>query len=272
MTKKERKLLRTVNSCVDASDLADELDAHDIEYEFADTGLFVNAKDFDRAESILLDMEDSCDESLKEAKECKWIEIKSFDDMKKAGEGSKWVIARDKRYWDSMTKDGSKVFVCGDGEEKKSKLVGPDGKTRFVVDFNDVQIEEALNEAKEKEPKLETFDEQMDFLAADEQEAIDGYEKVLDLIEDEHVREQLEKILEEERAHKEFLEAVKKDPTLVYDHRESEDDDNVDDFVELGLDDLDLTVLDDDEVLELEEPAEEPIEEDVQKFFFLLNK
>ena len=74
-----------------------------------------------------------------------------------------------------------------------------------------------------EEPKLETFDEQMDFLAADEQEAIDGYEKVLALVEDEHVKEQLQHILDEEIAHKEFLEAVKKDKSLVYSHEDKEE-------------------------------------------------
>lgn len=66
------------------------------------------------------------------------------------------------------------------------------------------------------EPELKTFAEQMDFLAADEQEAIDGYEKVIAIVEDPHVKEQLEKILLEEKAHKAFLEAVKKDPSLEY--------------------------------------------------------
>ena len=66
------------------------------------------------------------------------------------------------------------------------------------------------------EPELLTFEEQMDFLAADEQEAIEGYEKVIALVQDEHVREQLIKILEEEKAHKAFLEAVKVNPMLEY--------------------------------------------------------
>ena len=74
----------------------------------------------------------------------------------------------------------------------------------------------ADNKVVKEEPKLETFEEQMDFLAADEQEAIDGYDKVLALVKDEHVKEQLEHIKEEEVAHKEFLEAVKEDPSLVY--------------------------------------------------------
>lgn len=81
-----------------------------------------------------------------------------------------------------------------------------------------------LKESKEEEPKLESFEEQMDFLSADEQEAIDGYEKVLGLVEDEHVKDQLNKILEEERAHKEFLEAVKADPSLEYSHEHTEEE------------------------------------------------
>ena len=92
-----------------------------------------------------------------------------------------------------------------------------------------------------KEPKLETFDEQMDFLAKDEQEAIDGYDKVIALVDDEHVKEQLEHILDEEKAHKKFLEDVKKDKTLVYSHDEHEEEpkeDKIDD-VEV-IDDIDF--------------------------------
>lgn len=106
-----------------------------------------------------------------------------------------------------------------------------------IIDKTDdlIVCKESLKEDKE-EPRLETFDEQMDFLAKDEQEAIDGYEKVLALVDDEHVKEQLNKILEEERAHKEFLEAVKSDKSLVYSHEDKEeepkedDDDNIDGF------------------------------------------
>ena len=64
--------------------------------------------------------------------------------------------------------------------------------------------------------ELKTFEEQMDFLAADEQEAIDGYDEIIALVEDEHVKEQLNKIKTEEIAHKEFLEKVKEDHSLEY--------------------------------------------------------
>ena len=69
------------------------------------------------------------------------------------------------------------------------------------------------------DPKLKTFDEQMDFLAKDEQEAIEGYEKIISLLDpekDANVIEQLEKIKIEEIAHKEFLEKVKKDKSIKY--------------------------------------------------------
>lgn len=116
----------------------------------------------------------------------------------------------------------------------------------------EVEVEEPKEDAKE--PKLETFDEQMDFLAKDEQEAIDGYEKVLALVEDEHVKEQLEKILVEEKAHKEFLEKVKEDKSLEYSHEEheeekeeepKEDEIKMDAEVEV-VDDIALDDIDDD--------------------------
>ena len=119
----------------------------------------------------------------------------------------------------------------------------------------EVEVEEPVEEEpKAEEPKLETFDEQMDFLAADEQEAIDGYEKVIALVEDEHVKAQLEKILVEEKAHKEFLEKVKEDKSLEYSHEEheeekeeepKEDEIKMDAEVEV-VDDIALDDIDDD--------------------------
>ena len=109
------------------------------------------------------------------------------------------------------------------------------------------EVEVEVEEPKADEPKLETFDEQMDFLAKDEQEAIDGYDKVLALVDDEHVKEQLEHIREEEIAHKEFLEAVKEDKSLVYSHEDKEEEpkeDKVDD-VEV-IDDIEDLDFDDD--------------------------
>lgn len=110
-----------------------------------------------------------------------------------------------------------------------------------------LDLGEGLKEEKEEEPKLETFEEQMDFLAADEQEAIDGYKKVLDLVEDEHVKEQLQHIMDEELAHKDFLELVKEDRTAVYSHEEEPEE-----F------DTELTISSELPPVELEEPIQEP--------------
>ena len=134
------------------------------------------------------------------------------------------------------------------------------------------EVEVEVSKEESKEPKLETFDEQMDFLASDEQEAIDGYEKVLALVEDEHVKAQLEKILEEERAHKEFLEAVKKDPSLEYSHEEHEEDDDIDSFnleddevvIDTKEDDFSWDSLDEDvEVEEEKETLDEDLDDDI---------
>lgn len=80
-------------------------------------------------------------------------------------------------------------------------------------------LDEALTKDAEEEPEIpESFDDKMDFLAADEQEAIDGYDLIIAALSDgdANVKEQLEKIKTEEIAHKEFLEKVKEDHNLVY--------------------------------------------------------
>lgn len=94
-------------------------------------------------------------------------------------------------------------------------------KVEFDADDDELDEKEEVEEVEEKvevkdEPELDTLDKQMDFLVKDEDEAIKGYEKVLPLLDDDHIKEQLEKILEEEKAHKEFLEKVKTDHELVY--------------------------------------------------------
>ena len=56
----------------------------------------------------------------------------------------------------------------------------------------------------------------MDFLAKDEEEAIDGYKKVIKTIDNENVKAQLSKIEKEEKAHKDYLEKVKKNKNIKY--------------------------------------------------------
>lgn len=79
------------------------------------------------------------------------------------------------------------------------------------------EINESLKESDEKEvEKLDTFDDQMDFLAKDEQEAIDGYKKVINKVRNAKVKSQLKKIETEEKAHKDYLNKVKKNKDLEY--------------------------------------------------------
>ena len=74
---------------------------------------------------------------------------------------------------------------------------------------------EALEDTEYDDIPLD-FEDQMDYLAKDEDEAIEGYEKVIDKVEDERIAAELEKIKTEEEAHKDFLETVKEDPTAEY--------------------------------------------------------
>ena len=69
------------------------------------------------------------------------------------------------------------------------------------------------------------FNELMDFLAKDEEEAIKGYNDVIAKIQDEHVIAQLKKIKEEEENHLKFLREVKENHELKYvDEHENEED------------------------------------------------
>ena len=69
------------------------------------------------------------------------------------------------------------------------------------------------------------FNELMNFLAKDEEEAIKGYDDVIAKIDDEHVIEQLKKIREEEENHLRFLKEVQEDHELEYvDEHDSEDE------------------------------------------------
>ena len=80
-----------------------------------------------------------------------------------------------------------------------------------------------------------TQNELLDFLAKDEEEAIKGYEDVIaQLGEDNPLSKQLKKILDEERAHHNFLEAAKENPDLEYvDPSDNEDKDEVEEASKL---------------------------------------
>lgn len=92
------------------------------------------------------------------------------------------------------------------------------GGLDLMYNYKKFNTDESLIEAQE-EAKLETFEDKMDFLAKDEQEAIDGYDKVIAMLnpeEDGFVIEQLTKIKVEEEAHKKYLEDVKTNKELEY--------------------------------------------------------
>ena len=84
------------------------------------------------------------------------------------------------------------------------------GTSTDKINNGDKELDETLPE---------TFEGKIDFLAADEEEAIEGYDKVLLALDGDkysNVRKQLEIIRDEEVAHKEFLEKVKSDLGTVY--------------------------------------------------------
>ena len=108
---------------------------------------------------------------------------------------------------DIFTESLNKPTLNEEEETVEVELPPVEAPVELEVSAEETPAEEAPSE--EGEPKLGTFEEQMDFLAADEDEAIQGYEMVLDLVEDEHVKAQLEKILIEEKAHKEAKKAAK---------------------------------------------------------------
>lgn len=110
-----------------------------------------------------------------------------------------------------------------DPEENKFGL-------KAVITSSDLDEEIDTKELDETLP--ETFEGKIDFLAADEEEAIEGYDRVLlalDGDEYSNVRKQLEIIRDEEVAHKEFLEKVKSDLGTVYvDPNEDKEEEIVD--------------------------------------------
>ena len=61
--------------------------------------------------------------------------------------------------------------------------------------------------------------DKLDFLAKDEEEAIEGYDKVIEELDEEEDKDlivQLKKIRDEEQAHLDFLLKAKDDPDAEY--------------------------------------------------------
>ena len=149
---------------------------------------------------------------------------------------------------------------------------------RYLFETIETPIEEnkeTLTEGngdKDLEEKIpEDFNGQMDWLGADEEEAIEGYDKVLLVLDPEeyaNAREQIEKIRDEEVAHKEFLETLKTNKEAIY--KAPAEAEDVKDAIDLDGDDSgkDEKVDGDDSgkdekeesLTESDEPAAESIE------------
>ncbi len=90
-----------------------------------------------------------------------------------------------------------------------------------------------MEAADEEDDIPDDFDGIMDFLKVDEDEAISGYKKAIAKVDDEFVRDQLNKIATEEEAHKDYLEKVVDDHTVEYtEPLDDEDDIETESFVE----------------------------------------
>lgn len=97
-----------------------------------------------------------------------------------------------------------------DENELQDKYIGTLMKKALTNCGVKITKDEYLNES------LDTFDDKMDFLAKDEDEAIDGYKKVIKTVDNKNVKAQLKKIETEEKAHKDYLERVKKNKNIKY--------------------------------------------------------
>lgn len=129
-------------------------------------------------------------------------DVYSYEGGRLEHEGRKKNIPELAESVDDVRIQTEDLFANIDDEESKESKEEPEDSVEEVDAEVDV------------EPK--TFEEKMDFLAKDEQEAIDGYKKIIETIDDEHVKEQLNKILVEEEAHKAYLEKVKEDHSINY--------------------------------------------------------
>ena len=132
-------------------------------------------------------------------------------------------------------------------------------KKRVVEDLEDSpEAKEVWAKPEEIESELpEDFAGKIEFLGADEDEAIEGYDKVIEaLVGDEFTsaRAQLEIIRDEETAHKEFLEKLMADPTAIYSGAACEDETEVEEAEEEFEDEKE------------EEPLTEDLDEELKVF------
>ena len=114
-------------------------------------------------------------------------------------------------------------------EDKDKEEIKDDEDADFEDDDIDDDFGVSISDVPEE--TIVDTDEAIDWLSLDEEEAIEGYDDVIDNIDDEHLKDQLEHIRDEEIAHKEFLDAAKEDKSVSYEdfeHAEEEDDEKED--------------------------------------------
>ena len=91
---------------------------------------------------------------------------------------------------------------------------------KIISELKEEKVEETVEKPEESKPEEKetlSFDDRMDSLAKDEQEAIDSYDKAIaELVDEPNVVEQLKKIREEEANHLKYLNEVKSNHDLKY--------------------------------------------------------
>ena len=156
-----------------------------------------------------------------------------------------------------------------EAEDKDKKIMEDTLKNLNIVVEDDSKEEDQVEVIKEESTSTEDLNDKLDFLAKDEDEAIEGYEDVIDSIDDEHLIDQLDHIKDEEEAHKKFLDAAKEDPSIDYDdyeHEDKKEEINIDTVIEFLKSNKDETVIEKikdlllskEEETEDEESDEEP--------------
>lgn len=124
-------------------------------------------------------------------------------------EDALFKILEDKGELDDYSLEGGVAYVMNNFDELVAK---------YEDELKELFRSGAINTAENSDlsEDLDTFDDQMDFLSKDEEEAIDGYKKVIKKVDNAKVKTQLKKIETEEKAHKDYLTKVKRNKDIEY--------------------------------------------------------
>jgi len=184
------------------------------------------------------------DESLNEDKETFKVYLDKLNNLKTKEDAEKYF--KDSKDWPEGVAHARDAGNISDAEYNKlfnkmtkiCDMFGIDESNSITEDKEDDDFEDddidddfGVSISDVPEETIVDTDEAIDWLSLDEEEAIEGYDEVIDNIDDEHLKDQLEHIRDEEVAHKEFLDAAKEDPSVSYEdfEHEEEDDDSEED-------------------------------------------